>query len=139
MNKSFILIFIFLSSSLYGQRSMVSLYQHKMDSIAISHLNLKLNLSDKKKNPLVTLKPIKRVKITMKTRLNFNVINKIKTEDGLDNAFDELSSDDYMSLGSYDIRSKIYLNKDIRLLCRIVVTGVQRHNYFYSGGLFIRF
>lgn len=139
INKCILIAILLISTSLFGQKAMINPYEAKMDSISISRLCLKLEPAKNQKHTLVTLKPHKKVKITMKTRLNFNVINKISVENGVDEALDDLNTDDYISLGSYDVRAKIYINSKIRLLTRVVVTGIQTNTYFYSSGLFINF
>jgi len=75
----------------------------------------------------------------MKTRLNSNVLQKIDINDGMNNLFSDLDSDDYWSIGSYDIRCKIYLTKKVRFLGRMVITGVNTQTYFYSTGLIVKF
>ena len=122
----------------FGQRLIKSPYEARMEAKAIANLHLTLD-SVIRKERLLVWKPYNRVKFTMKTRVNFNVIQKLDMKDGVNDIFSELESDDYWSIGSYDIRCKIYLTKKVRFLGRMVITGIDRSSYFYSTGLIVKF
>ncbi len=121
-----------------GQKLYESPYQKKMDSLAMANLNLnfiKLN----SKNNIYTYRPYYWVKFTLKSRFNNNVTSKIRLDDGVSNMFNELEFDDYLSLGSYDVRMKIYLSKSVRFVQTMIVTGIQKQTYTYTSGLIIKF
>ena len=122
----------------YGQRLIKSPYEARMEARAISNLHLSLD-SVIKKERMLTWRPINRVKFTVKTRFNFNTIQKIDIKDGMNNIFSDLDTDDYWSLGSYDIRCKIYATKRLRFLSRIVINGINRETYTYSTGIILKF
>ena len=134
---SFIASFLF-SLNTYGQKLIKSPYEARMEARAIANLHLTFD-SIIRKERIITWKPYNRIKFTMKTRLNNNVIQKIDIRDGMNNLFSDLDSDDYWSIGSYDIRCKIYLTKKIRFLGRMVITGINTQTYFYSTGLIVKF
>ena len=75
----------------------------------------------------------------MKTRLNRSIIQKIDANNGLTNAFDELDTDDYWGLAAYDIRCKLYITKRLRILNRVLITGIDFNQYFYSSGIILKF
>lgn len=75
----------------------------------------------------------------MKTRVNRSVMQKIDVSNGLLNAFDELDSEEYWGLAAYDIRCKIYITKQLRLVNRVLITGIDYSQYFYSTGLILKF
>ena len=122
----------------FGQRLIKSPYEARMEAKAIANLHLTLD-SVIRKERLLVWKPYNRVKFTMKTRVNFNVIQKLDMKDGVNDIFSELESDDYWSIGSYDIRCKVYITKKVRFLGRMVITGIDRSSYFYSTGLIVKF
>ena len=122
----------------FGQRLIKSPYEARMEAKAIANLHLSIDSVIKKERMLVW-KPYNRVKFTMKTRVNMNVIQKLDINDGLSDLFSELESDDYWSIGSYDIRCKVYITKKVRFLGRMVITGIDRSSYFYSTGLIVKF
>ena len=53
--------------------------------------------------------------------------------------FNELEFDDYLSIGSYDVRMKIYLSKKVRFVQTMIVTGIQKQTYTYTSGFIIKF
>lgn len=131
------LLFIFLSLSLNAQRLYESPYQKRMDSLSMANLNLnviKLNT----KSYVYTYRPYYWVKFTLKSRFNNNVTSKIRL-DNLSNMFNELEFDDYLSLGTYDVRMKIYLSKNVRFVQTMIVTGIQQQTYTYTSGFIIKF
>lgn len=127
-----------LTINTFGQRLIKSPYEARMEAKALANLNLTID-SVIKKERLLIWKPYNRVKFTMKTRVNFNVIQKLDIKDGVNDIFSELEADDYWSIGSYDIRCKIYLTKKVRFLSRMVITGINTQTYFYSTGFIIKF
>lgn len=129
---------LLFSLNTYGQRLIKSPYEARMEARAMANLHLTLDSVIKKERMLVW-KPYNRIKFTMKTRLNSGVLQKIDIHDGVSNMFSDLDSDDYWSIGSYDIRCKVYLTKKVRFLGRMVITGINRNTYFYSTGLIVKF
>ena len=122
----------------YAQRLIKTPYEARMEAKALSKLSFKLD-SVMKKEFLLTWRPINRVKFTMKTRLNRSIIQKIDANNGLTNAFDELDTDDYWGLAAYDIRCKLYITKRLRILNRVLITGIDFNQYFYSSGIILKF
>ena len=131
------LLFIFLSLSLNAQRLYESPYQKKMDSLSMANLDLNVIKLNTKSN-VYTYSPYYWVKFTLKSRFNNNVTSKIKL-DNLSNMFNELEFDDYLSLGTYDVRMKIYLSKNVRFVQTMIVTGIQQQTYTYTTGFIIKF
>jgi len=109
-----------------------------MEAKALANLNLTID-SVIKKERLLIWNPYNRVKFTMKTRVNYNILQKLDINDGINDIFSDLEADDYWSIGSYDIRCKIYLTKKVRFLSRMVITGINTQTYFYSTGFIIKF
>ncbi len=131
-------LFIVLSLSLNAQRLYKSPYQKKMDSLAMANLNLNIIKLNTKSN-VYTYRPYYWVKFTLKSRFNNNVISKIRLDDRLSNMFNELEFDDYLSLGTYDVRMKIYLSKNVRFVQTMIITGIQQQTYTHTSGLIIKF
>ena len=122
----------------YGQRLIKSPYEARMEAKAIANLHLSLD-SVIKKDRMLIWRPYNRVKFTLKTRVNMNVIQKIDIKDGMNNMFSDMETDDYWSLGSYDIRCKVYVTKRLRILSRVVINGINRETYTYSSGIILKF
>jgi hypothetical protein len=127
-----------LTLNTFGQRSLKTPYEAHMEAQAISKLCLKLD-SFARKGLILTWRPINRVKFTMKTRVNRSVIQKIDINNGFSNAFDELDSDDYWGLAAYDIRCKVYVTKRLRVVNRVLITGIKYNQYFYTTGVILKF
>lgn len=129
---------LLFSLNTYGQRLIKTPYEARMEAKALSNLTFKLD-SVIKKEMLLTWRPMNRVKFTMKTRVNRSILQKIDTNNGLENAFDELDTDDYWGLAAYDIRCKLYITKRLRVVNRVLITGIHYNQYFYSTGIILKF
>lgn len=116
-------------------------YDVKMEQQAIRNFNTTIFKPIKSKERLLTLRPIKKIKITVKSGLNQDaagsmIMNSITS--GFD-SFDGMTMEDYSSLGKYDIRCKYYLTKKIRLLNRLTGAGLNGNGLGYSSGIIIKF
>jgi hypothetical protein len=118
----FILIFISLNS--YAQLSYKTPYSIKMDSINYYNLSNKLKYNNINTDYILTISANKNIRITMKTMLNNNVVGKLS----LNKSF---NIDDYISIGSYDIRCKLYVNNNVRLMGRSLINGLNYDQYLY--------
>lgn len=65
------------------------------------------------------------IKLTIRTMVNRN--------------YDPYNDYDFINVGAYDIRAKIYLNRNISIVDRFVITGLDTKNYFYSIGFLYKF
>ena len=133
-----IFLFIFMTFYANGQKLYVSPYQKKMDSLAMTNFKFNVIKLNSKSN-IYTYRPFYWVKFTLKSRFNNNVTSKIRLDDGFSNMFNELEFDDYLSIGSYDVRMKIYLSKSVRFVQTMIVTGIQKQTYTYTSGFIIKF
>ena len=133
MTKFILLLFLFSGIHSYGQ---------KIQS---------LRLNDIQENTHIHVyRPIDRLKITLKTQHNSQILNKINIDSleqglstNLDMAMDclvgSLEPEDFISILAYDIRFKYYMNQRVSLTSRIFLTGVESQWYQYSLGLRIKF
>lgn len=137
MAKFLITALILTSMVCRGQKLILTPYKVRNDSLATSKLNLKLD-NNIKKDLIATWRPYDWVKFTFKTRLNKNVVQKLDLANGVSNIFSDLDVDDYLSVGTYDIRCKFYLTKQLRLVGRVFFTGIETGRYLYSGGLVLK-
>jgi hypothetical protein len=113
-----------------------------MDSLSMSHFKVNY-IKAAKKSRILTLKPIRWVKFTVKPRVNRSLLSKFNMDKLFNNGLDaavsdflgDLDASDYLSLVSYDIRVKFYINQRLTFLTRFFVTGVESDTYYYSIGL----
>lgn len=133
-----IILFIFITFYANGQNLYKSPYQKKMDSISMTNFKFNVIKLNTKSN-IYTYRPFYWLKFTLKSRFNNNVTSKIRLDNGISNLFNELEFDDYLSLGSYDVRMKIYLSKKVRFVQTMIVTGIQKQTYTYTSGFIIKF
>lgn len=140
MKFAYILLigFLYLSLNSQAQQLIRSPYEARMDSISMANFHIAFDKLAKKQR-IATWRPINRVKFTMSTRLNRNVVKKVDISNGVTDMFSDLDADDYWSIGAYDIRGKVYLTKRFRLIGRMLITGIQYQTNFYSGGLIYKF
>ena len=128
-----LIIFLFITNLLYGQFKTKA--EYKADSILLANFKLRLDKIDIKSD-IITLGAYTWVKITIKTGINTSYNTRVLTNNTT-NGFSHI--DDYFSLGSYDIRCKIYLHRNhkIGLVNRMVLNGVNDRKWgFYSGFIF---
>ena len=139
----YLLLFLFLPLLSYGQRQIPpTLYELRMDSLAMSHFKVNY-IKAAKKSRILTLKPIRWVKFTVKPRVNRSLLSKFNMDELFNNGLDaavsdflgDLDASDYLSLVSYDVRAKFYINQRLTFLTRFFVTGVESDTYYYSIGL----
>lgn len=123
----YLIIFLLLSLSVCGQREYRPAY---IDSLMLSN-TISLNLSPiiKKNAGLITYNGNKYLTLTIKPFINPNMIQRVIGGDGFEVG-------DFFTLGMYDIRAKLYLTKDIRLVERLLIGG---NNRSYISGILIRF
>lgn len=126
-----------LTMNISAQRFIKTPYEAYIDSVALSKLDLRYKGNTNKTHQTLLFND--RIKVTMSTRLNRNIMTKIDSNSSLKGVFSDLDSEDYWSLGAYDVRCKYYLTKRVRLLGRMVITGINTNTYFYSGGFILKF
>jgi hypothetical protein len=135
-----VLLFLFLPILGFSQvRVAETPFEHRMDSLAMA--NFKLDFSGhNSKSHILTYQPTEWVKFTFKSSINSNVITKINLDKlGMgdyrySSLFGEFDATDYMSIAAYDIRAKVYFNRNTSIVGRVLVTGVQMNTYFYTIG-----
>jgi hypothetical protein len=132
------LIFIFLSTFLWGQKLVSNPYEHKMDSIAIAHFKSSI-IQSAASDFMLSYRPYKWVKLTVKVGLNPTIVTKMTMGTVVNGNVvtinpEAFNVDDYLSMGAYDVRGKIYVNKKFSLITRMLVNGIETKTYFYYGG-----
>lgn len=137
--KLLVFIFMFSTLSVMGQKLYKTPYQRKMDSTAIANLHINLGLTKKGGVKVYYYQPVSFVKFSMSTRLNTRILTKLNLDNNLQGVFSDFDIDDYFSLGRFDIRCKVYLNKRVRLVETMIVNGIRANAYSYSTGLIIKF
>ena len=131
------IFFIILNFAAYSQRLYKSPYEKKTDSLSIA--NFKIDNIVAPNNHVYTFMPYDWVKFTIKARVNNNVTSKINLTNGFGGLFRNMEYDDFISLGSYDVRMRVYLSKNVRFLQTMIINGIQNHTYTYTSGFIIKF
>ena len=127
------LLFLLVSFMSYGQHVHLSLFDKRMDSLVICN-RVKINpIVD---NSIETFRVSKWFKLTLKTSINSDVISKLGSKTI---SLGEFETDDYLSIGKYDIRMKIYITKSFRFIFETVANGVDFNTYSYKSGFIIKF
>lgn len=129
--KVILIFFLLVQIQIFGQTIK---RDYHMDSIARSNINSCLigSSSDDVKTIMVS----KVVKFTFKTYVQTNLF--VDLIDG-DMEMDDVDIDDVIGIGKYDIRMKVYLSHHVRVISRLVVTGVNNQNNSYSCGFILKF
>lgn len=117
-----VLCLILSTFGLYSQR------ERNLDSIAKANVQFIQQLKDSVY--YLSTNPYKRFRFTISARVNDN-INFSRIEN--------LTIHDYLSLGVYDIRLRYYLTHHLKVFQRMLITGIDEENYFFTTGLILRF
>lgn len=136
MNR-ILFLFLIISQSLSAQQNLSSPYTRQMQSI--SKLSFQIN-EPVKRIRLEREMLVKRVKISISTRVNQDVLNDFNFDaDTYEGWIENVTQDDYLSIFKYDLRAKFYITRDLRFLTRIVVMGTQYTKNQYLAGLYWKF
>jgi hypothetical protein len=129
-------VFVFLLFSImsYGQHIHLSMFSKRMDSIyTLKHDRFIVPIVD---DSVEKFRMTKWVKVTVKTSINGDVFEQLDSEEV---SIGDLEAEDYLSIGKYDVRVRVYLSRDIRFVCQMVAAGIQVSDYTYRCGLIIKF
>lgn len=141
MVKRLILLFlIFFSLDVYSQRINPDIIKDRMIDSLIRSNRVKYGIMTS--NRVLTFK---RIGFKIRTTLNSSVLSKIDVNkfeselttnigEAFEDIFTSLDKDDYISILAYDLRGKIYINKQIKLTGRVYIAGVQYGNNTYFIG-----
>ena len=129
-----VLFFLLVSIMSYGQHVHLSMFSKRMDSIYTVK-------GDKFIVPIVddsveTFRMTKWVKVTVKTSISSDVFMELNSDDV---SIGDLDAEDYLGIGKYDVRVKVYLSKNVRFVSQMVAAGVQVSGYTYRCGLILKF
>lgn len=131
--KHILIVLLLISSISYGQKSLSTPYEKKMDSIAIANFNHVLIHNANSNARLIGYNPNRFIKLTISTGYNQKMRIAQMNEDGTSDGFD------YVNLMMYDIRMKIRVNKRLGIVNRFLMTGMVSSKYVYTTGLLIKF
>lgn len=91
------------------------------------------------RNRIFTYQPVSRIKITLKSGVNPNVLGKIDLNNGMNSLLRDMDTSDYLSVAKYDVRLKIYIYKRFKFISRVLINGIQYKSYMYSNGFILKF
>ena len=127
----------FIHSQVFNQKSILFI---KPETHKINTESFQLPQVQKSKSRMLTFKPVKSIKITIKSGLNSSIISKVNKDTLLagdfKDAFNDIETTDFVSIGKYDARLKIYINKKWRFLMRAQLVGFG--NNFYTLGFYCK-
>jgi len=116
-----ILLFIFCFS-------FVSFSQRNLDSIAKA--NVRAICYSQGSQGYFSTNPNLKFKVTFSANINSNISFS---------SLGDLTLQDYLSLGAYDVRFRYYITPDFKIFQRVFITGVDRTNYFFTTGVVLKF
>ena len=118
-----LILFLLLTTGIFGQKlnkTPYYLYNAKMEAKAISLFSVHLQQANRL-NYLSFGDGL--VRVSMRTKLNFS--------DSLQPSINDIGM-------SNNIRTKIYLSKNVRINTDIAISGVRSQSYQYSTGIIIK-
>jgi hypothetical protein len=139
--KAILIALLLISSGLYSQQLHPSPYQYHMDSLASIRTYFDMRLKqDVHRNNILRLTPYRRYKLTITSLANFskNTSGNPQNLGSLEKPPLENIVDEYLSLGKWDFMVKLRVN-NVRILARIIVSGLNTEKYSYQSGLIFKF
>lgn len=129
-----VLFFLLVSIMSYGQQVHLSMFSKRMDSIfTVKQDKFIVPIVD---DSVETFRMTKWVKVTVKTSISSDVFMELNSDDV---SIGDLDAEDYLGIGKYDVRVKVYLSKNVRFVSQMVAAGVQVSGYTYRCGLILKF
>ena len=126
--KNLILIFgLLIHQVIFSQPLMRTYTNINYDSIAKSNFE---KIVFKQKSDFVYRLKYNKFQLSISTKLKS--INLVET-------FSNLTINDLIFAGSYDIRLRFYVSSNIKIFQRIFITGVSNSQVFYTTGLIMKF
>ena len=102
--------------------------QRNLDSIAKA--NVKAICHPQDPSGYFSTNPDCKFKVTFSANINSNISFS---------SLGDLTIQDYLSLGAYDIRFRYYITPDLKIFQRMFITGIDRTNYFFTTGVVLKF
>ncbi len=128
---------LLISGLSWGQKSLQTPYQLKMDSISLSKLDLNYRpIISTKKDGIV----FNKLKFNLATRVNIVDLSQFNFDiRNLDGIMYESDLEDYMGIFKYDFRVKYYMTSRVKFFTRVIMVGTQYRENQYLTGVFIKF
>ena len=126
--KNLILIFgLLVHQVIFSQPLMRTYTNINYDSIAKSNFE---KIVFKQKSDFVYRLKYNKFQLSISTKLKS--MNLVET-------FSNLTINDLIFAGSYDIRLRFYVSSNIKIFQRIFITGVSNSQIFYTTGVIMKF
>lgn len=126
--KNLILIFgLLIHQVTFSQPLMRTYTKINYDSIAKSNFE---KIVYKQKSDFVYRLKYNKFQLSISTKLKS--MNLVET-------FSNLTINDLIFAGSYDIRLRFYVSSNIKIFQRVFITGVSNSQIFYTTGLIMKF
>ena len=125
--KQILIIFLLLSSIGFSQ-PLIETYSY-IDYQSIANSNLS-KIIFKPKNDYVCRLEYYNFQLSVSSKLK-----RVPFQD----KFSDLTVDDIIFAGSYDIRARFYISPNIKVFQRVFVTGLSNTQIFHTTGIIIKF
>ena len=126
-------VLILFSLAVHGQRNVRNPYSERMDSLAWSRLGKSLRMPPKRTWDVLYYR-VGDVKFSASTRINSGDKKDLREIDANTSTFEN-----YLTVVMTDLRAKIYLNRRISVVPKIVLTALNLPTYQYAMGLYWKF
>ena len=125
--KQILIIFLLLSSFGFSQTLMRQYSNIDYQSIAESNFK---KITFKPKNDYVCRLDYGQFQLSVSTKLK-----RVPFQD----KFSDLTVDDILFAGSYDIRARFYISPNVKVFQRAFITGLSNGQVFHTTGVIIKF
>lgn len=128
MYKILTLLTLVIFSYCFGQPLRNKYQNINYDSIAKSNIGRYINQSENE--GIYKVQPSERFKLTISTKVSNNPFQ---------NGISNMTFNDILFAGSYDIRARFYVTQNLKVFQRVFITGLNNQNIFYTTGIIIKF
>jgi hypothetical protein len=120
-------VYTFLLIIVYSQPLMKTYTNINYDSIAKSNFSK------------ITFKPKRDYVYRLRyDKFQISVSSKLRRIPTID-TFSDLTIDDIIFAGSYDIRARFYISPNVKVFQRLFITGLSESQIFHTTGVIIKF
>lgn len=120
-------VYTFLLIIVYSQPLMKTYTNINYDSIAKSNFSK------------ITFKPKRDYVYRLRyDKFQISVSSKLRRIPTID-TFSDLTIDDIIFAGSYDIRARFYISSNVKVFQRLFITGLSESQIFHTTGVIIKF
>jgi len=133
------------SNKLYNMKKLILLFGLLIQQVIFSqplmktYTNINYDSIAKSNFSKITFKPKRDYVYRLRyDKFQISVSSKLRRIPTID-TFSDLTIDDIIFAGSYDIRARFYISPNVKVFQRLFITGLSESQIFHTTGVIIKF